>query len=95
MDEDEKQTRIRNSIITITMTDEEAELLDLSMRNSFEVLINGLDAGEVIIQDFGYFAHDPSRVPTKTEVMSMIDYFISTEEYERCIPLKELAETLT
>ena len=54
------------------MTDDEAELLDLSMRNSFEVLINGLDAGEVIIQDFGYFAHDPSRVPTKTEVISMI-----------------------
>jgi hypothetical protein len=50
---------------------------------------------EAIIQDFGYFAHDPSRAPTKTEVMSMIDYFISTEEYERCIPLKELAETLT
>jgi len=77
------------------MTNYEAEILDISMRNSFEVLINGLDAGEVIIQDFGYFAHDPSRGPTKTEVIAIIDYFISTEEYEKCIPLKELAETLT
>lgn len=71
------------------------ELLDISMRNSYDVIINNVDAGEIVITDFGYFAHDFTRPLRKAEVTNMLYYFQSIEEYEKCIEIQKLLETIS
>lgn len=68
-------------------------ILDVAMRNSYDIIVNKLDAGEILITDFGYFVHNPAKPLKKEEVENMIYYFQSIEEYEKCIELKKIMES--
>jgi len=61
------------------------EILDVAMRNSYDIIVNQMDAGEILITDFGFLAHNPAKPLKKEEVTNMIYYFQSIEEYEKCI----------
>ena len=67
----------------------EKEVLDIAMRNSYEVLVNGIDEGDFDFSEFIFFAHNPGSRFKKKEIEGMLIYFTEIEEYEKCIKLKE------
>ena len=71
------------------------EIIDISMRNSYDVIIGGMDAGEIVITEFGYFAHDITRPLKESEVRNMLSYFTIIEEYEKCIEIQKLLSTIS
>jgi len=69
------------------------EILDVAMRNSYDIIVNQMDAGEILITDFGFLVHNPAKPLKKEEVTNMIYYFQSIEEYEKCIELKKIVDS--
>ena len=79
------------------MVDIEMEELDTAMNNGYHILM-----GDITIDDLVsninktklYIAFDPDKLQSDdywdSVVNSMIDYFIETEEYEKCAELKKL-----
>jgi hypothetical protein len=72
---------------------DEDHILDVAMRNSYDIIVNKLDAGEILMTDFGFLVHNPAKPLKKEEVTNMIYYFQSIEEYEKCIELKKIMES--
>ena len=69
------------------LTDEEK--IRLAMTNSYDVIIHGIDPESIIVKanGVGYFAHNFQDPLVREEVETIIDYFVMTEEYERCAKL--------
>lgn len=79
------------------MVDIKMEELDTAMNNGYHILM-----GDITIDDLVsninktklYIAFDPDKLQSDdywdSVVNSMIDYFIETEEYEKCAELKKL-----
>lgn len=63
------------------------EELDQAFRNSYEVILNDVDASDLIKKDVGFFIHHPSKPITKELLESMSDYFAGEEEYEKCMKI--------
>ena len=63
------------------------EEINMAFRNSYEVIINGKDASNLIKGDVGYFIHHPSKPISKKLLKDMSNYFASEEEYEKCIKI--------
>tara|TARA_Y100000114_G_scaffold110844_1_gene104504 strand:- start:7116 stop:7346 length:231 start_codon:yes stop_codon:yes gene_type:complete len=60
------------------------EEIDMAFRNSYEVILNGKDASELIKGNVGFFIHHPSKPISKKLLKDMSDYFAGEEEYEKC-----------
>ena len=66
------------------------ELVDLAMNSAYDVLIGNKSIDEIMEQDAEMiFVPDPE---VSDEIMSedLIEYFITTEEYEKCAKIKDL-----
>jgi hypothetical protein len=66
------------------------ELVDLAMNSAYDVLIGNKTIDEIMDQDAEMiFVPDPE---VSDEIMSedLIEYFITTEEYEKCAKIKDL-----
>jgi hypothetical protein len=66
------------------------ELVDLAMNSAYDVLIGNKTIDEIMDQDVEMiFVPDPE---ISDEIMSedLIEYFITTEEYEKCAKIKDL-----
>ena len=66
------------------------ELVDLAMNSAYDVLIGNKSIDEIMDQDAEMiFVPDPE---VSDEIMSedLIEYFITTEEYEKCAKIKDL-----
>ena len=66
------------------------ELVDLAMNSAYDVLIGNKTMDEIMDQDAEMiFVPDPE---ISDEIMSedLIEYFITTEEYEKCAKIKDL-----
>ena len=66
------------------------ELVDLAMNSAYDVLIGNKTIDEIMDQDAEMiFVPDPE---ISDEIMSedLIEYFITTEEYEKCAKIKDL-----
>ena len=66
------------------------ELVDLAMNSAYDVLIGNKTIDEIMDQDAEMiFVPDPE---ISDEIMSedLIEYFITTEEYEKCDKIKDL-----
>ena len=66
------------------------ELVDLAMNSAYDVLIGKKTIDEIMDQDAEMiFVPDPE---VSDEIMSedLIEYFITTEEYEKCAKIKDL-----
>lgn len=71
--------------------------LELAMNNAYEVIIDFATIDELIDKQPNqpiYLAFDPEKMEQDdywdSTIDSMIEYFILTEEYEKCSKLKEL-----
>jgi len=95
MDAYQTEARVRSTISNgnITMVSQ-SEILEMSMENSYNVIVLDADANKIIEEDYGFFAHNPSKPLIKEEIDAMIHYFTQTEQYERCAKLKEISDTL-
>ena len=68
-------------------------IIDDSIINSYYVLTGRATVEDIIKrQEFPILFIGPDEVLNEEELNTMLDYFISTEEYEKC---QELVELLT
>lgn len=69
------------------MTD--AEKLHVAMINSYDIIVNNLPPEGIIVEQngIGLFAHDFENPLKIDDVLSIIDYFVEIEEYEKCVKL--------
>lgn len=72
------------------LTDEER--IRIAMVNSYDVIVEGINPESIIVKSngVGYFAHNFPDPLVKEEVETIIDYFVMTEEYERCAKLHKV-----
>ena len=68
-----------------SMTDE--EFVDLSNRNSFALLTGDMSFDD--IEEGMGLVHDPFKKDPK-EIEGIMQYFIDTEEYEKCAVLRDM-----
>ena len=70
---------------------ENEEMLNDSILNSYYVLTGKATIEDVVKrQEFPMFFINPGEDLDKSSLNDMLDYFISTEEYEKCQELLEL-----
>jgi|TARA_R110000824_G_scaffold280547_1_gene468657 hypothetical protein len=63
---------------------DDTEVFDIAIRNSYKVLFENKDEETIINSTSYYFAHDPFHPYSRELLITMLDYFISKEEYEKC-----------
>lgn len=66
----------------------ELEMLDEANRNSYAILTGGISMDRVTEEEF-MLVHNPFS-PDKEELSGIMDYFIETEEYEKCAVIRDL-----
>ena len=70
---------------------EQEEILDNSIINSYYILTNRTTVEDIVSrQDFPILFIGPDEKLDENGLNTMLDYFISTEEYEKCQELVEL-----
>ena len=80
-----------NEMSEIDKIEAERKLLDTAFRNSYQI-ITGKISFENIIEETGSFliAHNPQSKIKRDDLINMIDYFIETEEYEKCGIIRDI-----
>jgi len=80
-----------------SMVDFEMKELDRAMNNGYHILMGDITIDDLLSnvnESKLYIAFDPDKLQSDdywdTVINSMIDYFIETEEYEKCSELKKL-----
>jgi|TARA_R100000935_G_scaffold5926_1_gene13276 hypothetical protein len=63
---------------------DDSDIFDIAIRNSYKVLFEEEDEETIINSRHYYFAHDPFHPYSKELLITMLDYFILNEEYEKC-----------
>ena len=78
-------------------TDKDMEELDLAMNNGYHILMGDITIDDLLSnsqRQMLYISFDPDKLDSNdywdTIINGMIDYFIKTEEYEKCAELKKL-----
>jgi hypothetical protein len=69
------------------------ELLDMSMRNAYTLLMGVETMEEIMNKSLKIIAlpWDPRNdVDEDEEIQNVMDYFVSIEEYEKCADLRDL-----
>lgn len=72
------------------------ELVAQAFNNSYDMITGSSNIEDIIINDnkngnvITMLAHDIDEDPTNEDLESMIKYFESTEEYEKCAVLQKL-----
>ena len=79
------------------MVDFEMKELDRAMNNGYHILMGDITIDDLLSnvnESKLYIAFDPDKLQKDdywdSVINSMIDYFIETEEYEKCAELKKL-----
>ena len=73
----------------------EKEIVDIAVRNSYNVIIGNMNPEDLITTDFGYFVHDIMKPIEVDEIKFMLDYFIKKEEYEKCTLIQKLIDKMS
>jgi len=78
-------------------TDKDMEELDLAMNNGYHILMGDITIDDLLSnsqRQMLYISFDPDKLDSNDYwdniINGMIDYFIKTEEYEKCAELKKL-----
>ena len=72
-------------------TEEKYKIIEESMNNSYELLVNDFSWEVLPIREEYWILEDLDDPET---IDKLIDYFISTEEYEKCARLVKIKEKL-
>ena len=63
-------------------------LQDMANRNSYDILINRRKLSDIVDEGMA-LAHNPEKL-IASEIEKIMEYFIETEEYEKCAKLRDL-----
>tara|TARA_R110000744_G_scaffold57099_6_gene120212 strand:- start:2199 stop:2456 length:258 start_codon:yes stop_codon:yes gene_type:complete len=66
------------------------DLLDLAMNNAYNILIGDKSMEEVINQDSEIILLPDPEITDEELSEDLIEYFISTEEYEKCSEIRDM-----
>ena len=69
--------------------EQELDMLDTANRNSFRI-VTGRVQVEDIVETNVLFVHDPTGSANPEDITAMMEYFIETEEYEKCAELRDI-----
>ena len=73
----------------------EYELLSKAFNNSFYILTKRKTMTDIVKENGGLLlSHDPYDDLIDTDLVNMMDYFIETEEYEKCAEIKVLIKKI-
>ena len=64
------------------------DLQDMANRNSYDILINRRKLSDIVDEGMA-LAHNPDKLIV-SEIEKIMEYFIKTEEYEKCAKLRDL-----
>tara|TARA_R100001079_G_C4346093_1_gene109065 strand:+ start:242 stop:535 length:294 start_codon:yes stop_codon:yes gene_type:complete len=64
------------------------DLQDMANRNSYDILINRRKLSDIVDEGMA-LAHNPDKLIV-SEIEKIMEYFIETEEYEKCAKLRDL-----
>ena len=64
------------------------DLQDMANRNSYDILINRRKLSDIVDEGMA-LAHTPGKLIV-SEIENIMEYFIETEEYEKCAELRDL-----
>ena len=64
------------------------DLQDMANRNSYDILINRRKLSDIVDEGMA-LAHNPEKL-IASEIEKIMEYFIETEEYEKCAKLRDL-----
>ena len=64
------------------------DLQDMANRNSYDILINRRKLSDIVDEGMA-LAHNPEKL-VASEIEKIMEYFIETEEYEKCAKLRDL-----
>jgi hypothetical protein len=72
-------------------------LLEKAYNNSWLVLSGQVTFDELLVNEFktgreAILSFDPESGPLDHELQNMIDYYVETEEYEKCAKLNKILE---
>jgi len=74
------------------------EILDVSMNNAYRVLTKRSTLDQLLPSDDDedgfWMPYVNFKNPSKEEIDDVIDYFIETEEYEKCAELTKIKEKM-
>ena len=77
-----------DDMFNIRQQEDDYELADEAMRNTYKFVMSGCDWDK--LPESFWMLGDPE---SKNAIKDLMDYFISTEEYEKCAKLKKILET--
>jgi len=73
----------------------EYELLSKAFNNSFRILTKRKTMTDIVKENGGLLlSHDPHTDLSDDDLLNMMDYFIETEEYEKCAEIKVLIKKI-
>ena len=64
------------------------DIQDMANRNSYDILINRRKLSDIVDEGMA-LAHNPDKLIV-SEIEKIMEYFIETEEYEKCAKLRDL-----
>jgi len=77
-----------DELFNIRQQEEDQELADEAMRNTYRFILSGCNWDK--LPEAFWMLGDPEG---KQAIIDLMDYFISTEEYEKCSKLKNILES--
>ena len=75
-----------DELFNIRQREDDHELADEAMRNTYKFIMGGYD-WDGLPESFWMLGPDPEG---KQAIKDLMEYFISTEEYEKCAKLKNV-----
>jgi len=73
----------------------EQELLSRAFRNSYNLITERKTINDIVQSTGGLLiAHDPSTDLKTPELSNMMDFFVETEEYEKCSEIRDLIKKI-
>jgi len=77
-----------DELFNIGQQEEDQELADEAMRNTYRFVLSGYDWDK--LPEAFWMLGNPEG---KQAIKDLMDYFISTEEYEKCAKLKKILDS--
>tara|TARA_B110000208_G_C11568783_1_gene358118 strand:+ start:434 stop:703 length:270 start_codon:yes stop_codon:yes gene_type:complete len=69
---------------------EDEELVDLAMNNAYAMLIGNKSIDDILDQEAEMILVPDPEITDEELSEDLIEYFITTEEYEKCAKIKDL-----
>lgn len=67
----------------------EEERVVMAFENSYRVIILNYDWEDIMLTDYPFFAHNPSRrLPKIKDIKNLMNYYSDIRDFKKCIAIK-------